>query len=276
LGFIPSLLFAALTILPPLIFVLLSVILTIGVKHEVIEMKITQIEKNIHVSNDPMKEAELNSELQYLKYIQGFPMNLLQEIENRPLLCNEIANLDEKIDAFTTRRMSLEDLYKIQREKLLKEKSDESLKVFADVNHLKELETQIQVIENDQITKEEQLDRTIREAIIYKNFAEKKYRWVPVYFYLSGLFIVVSCTLVVTVLLGYFGNFFYSAFRFRNDKTKALWIYFVHEERLLDRRQPLLSASLNIFLLTVLFLLLFPQNISVMFSSVVKILNDFL
>ena len=73
---------------------------------------------------------------------------------------------------------------------------------------------------------------------------------------------VVFGTFVFTFILGYFGNFLFSAFIFRNNSEPAQWKEFINNERNLNPRQPLLSTTLNIIIAVVaLVVILYYYNI---------------
>ncbi len=246
-GFIPSSFFALITAIPPLILITLSLILTLQVKENVINLKIDYLKHKETVSR--IEEHRTRKEINHLQYINQFPKQILQEMEHRRFLEEEVDEHKRIKERLKLERTS----YKSQTEQELTGLQTaikaEKQKDIIDPVRIKQLESNFNKKTNVLKRFEETKDFEIEAADIDIEFALRKYRQLPTVFFLSGFFLTVIGTLFFSFVFGYFGNFFFKSYLFRNDDTAAEWRIFIQKEQQLDKNQPLLSTSLNILLL---------------------------
>ncbi|MBN1118851.1 MAG: hypothetical protein JXA77_16700 [Bacteroidales bacterium] len=248
-GFLPSGLFGAITLVPFVIVIMLAVNLTFTIRDNVIDVKIEKIRHEQVNSKEQLTDIKLGKRIETLRYIKQLPQVIVQEIKHRNLVENEFTKYDRdkkelEEDLLLTRNQVNEQIIGLKTQI-----EQEKQKSVINQTRLEELDKAKQLLEAQLKKYEASKETEIQRAQINFEYTRKKHKQMPLVYYLSSLFIIVVLTFGFTALLGYLGNFFYSAFIFRNDGTPAEWKSFVNEEKEIDTRQPFLSTSLNIIIL---------------------------
>jgi hypothetical protein len=260
-GFVPSSFFATISLVFPAILVAIALGLTIELEQGIFKRNINHLNYKLQESSDLTEQQKINEQLEYQQYLLILPKNIIKEVENRQLIQNEITDSKNSLKDEQQDLTRLSEENKLKQNFLEQKKSNEQKKPVINQTRIDEITDSLKVL-NLEIKQIEslKLDK-INNAKSKLNLALRKYNQLPVIFYLSGLFMVFVLTLVFAFLWGFYGNFFYSAFVFRNDDTPAMWKEFIKDEKLLDGKQPLLSITLNILIiLTILVIFLWEKT----------------
>lgn len=259
-GLIPSGLFGVFTIVLPFLVVSFAFFGTILIKDNIIDLRIYKLQQLKNNASDQVEEYTYNKQIDALEYIQGFPLQMLQELKHRPVVKRNFEDLDREIK----HKRQLLDTYILNKEHEIEEAklgvNEESDRTVINQTRIEELQRFIDYSQVEYANEVKNRNIDISTLEIDKTFLVRKYKMMPLVFFLSGLFIVVATTLVFVFLTGFYGNFFYNTYIFRNDKTSAKWKEFISTEQQSDSRQPLLSTTLNIFISLVIVFYLFFKD----------------
>ncbi|MBN2485143.1 MAG: hypothetical protein JXB34_04120 [Bacteroidales bacterium] len=262
-GFVPSAFFAMLSAVPVTLVVIAALFATIRIKDNIIQVKIDKHARQIAV--EPGSEYKLIKGIAELKYYKQFPSSIISEIEHRPFLLAELNNSRVKLREKKNELAAAKEYASRKTEFFEKAISDEKLKSIAvNQTRIEDLSDSVSLLKSQFAGTEKKLTSDIDRLNIDIEFAARKYNQLPVVFFLGTFFMVVCLTFVFVFVFGYFGNFFYNSFIFRNDNQPAQWKIFIEKEKTIDHKQPLLSATLNIVLILALTLILFYQDISLL------------
>jgi hypothetical protein len=258
-GLIPGSFFAIISAIPITFLVVLSLVLTLTLKNNILDIKISKLEKKRLGTTEQIDDYRLSQKIQELNYYKQFPTFneqhktfVMQEIRHRHLLEKEIQNENFNQDRIESNFLGIQEQMLRNIEGLSQIIQNESQKEVINQTRIEEAKLSLDRTRAELKNLENEKDYEIQESVIKIEFLERKHKLVPLIFYLSGLFIVVILTFVLTFISAYFGNFFYTTFIYRNDGTKAEWRNFIKTEQKEDVKQPLLSATLNFGLFIVI------------------------
>jgi hypothetical protein len=226
-------------------------IVTLAIKNNIIDIKIDTINKELYSGSDSRIKDGLKERIIELNTIRKFPIGMLSEIENRPVLKEEIKDNEKTIASFKVSLVKSKEIGRKQVEILEKQIEAENLKTpVVNQTRIEELKDSIATSKNNLASSEKNIRTEIASLNNKIKSDAKRYRQLPFVFYLSSLFMVVCATFVFVFLFGYLGNFFFNAYTFRNDNQPAQWKELILGEKAIDSRQPLLSTTLNILIIT--------------------------
>jgi hypothetical protein len=267
-GLVPASFFSVISILPVSIIVIIALTATLRLKNNIIEVKIEKILKEQQVSVNQNDEYKLTQHIIELQYIQQFPMGLLQEMKHRPFFKEEFESDKRKLSDKKVELAKSKDLISKQLSNLEKQIEQEKQRVpVINQTRIEELTDSVANYKFSLINTEKTLTIEIQNLATEVEFAARKHNQLPLIFYLSGLFLVVCSTFIFIFFFGYFGNFFYSAFVFRNDNQPAQWKELIDAERKLDSKQPLLSTTLNFIIIVLISCAIFYNSIGTAFVN---------
>lgn len=250
-GLIPATFFGAISSIPALIAVLIVLFLTIQGKDGLINIKIEKLYKEQAITTEQQNEYRIRKEISHLQYTKQFPLQILQEVEHRSLLEDELRgykrDLEENEQVLQEHINSENTKLKVLSDSIKKEKQKQVL----NVTRIEELEKKQSQTQSELNQFKQNKNIEISNNNIDIEFAHRKLKQLPWVFYLSGFFMVVASTLIFTIFFGYLGNFFYKSYLYRNDGTKAHWKTFISAEKEENKNQPLLSTTLNIIVFAV-------------------------
>lgn len=260
-GFIPSSFFASIAIIPPAALIALALFLTMQVKENITEVKISKVTELRSNAPTQIANYRLSKEIDRLEQVKLFPKHFLQNFSHRNLLENELSGYE------TQRTLQQTNFAEAQKET---NKAIEDLSLIISSEKEKAVVNQTRIDEaNDKLaTTKKRFDhyqkrykQDVAMLDIDIEYTKRKYRQQPILLYLSGLFMVVVSTLIFAFAFAYYGNYFYRAFLFRNDDNRAKWKDFIREQKEIKRYQPLLSTTLNIIIILALLAYVFyPQS----------------
>ncbi len=251
-GFIPASFFATISSLPAIILVSIAVFLTLQLKENIIDIKIEKLIAAQNHATEQSAEYRLRKEINHLQYIQQFPAQILQEMGHRSLLKEELTGYENTKKELETELASYRDVANTTKTSLRDSINAEKQKPVINQTRINLLEEKYQLNSLELKQFESSNNSLVSNAKIDIEFASRKLTLLPFVFYLSGLFLVVATTLVFSIFFGYFGNFFYKTYLYRNDDTKAAWKIFIDDEKRIDKKQPLLSTTLNIIVIAII------------------------
>ncbi len=266
-GFVPSAIFALITIVPVSFLVGLSIMLTLTLKNNILEIKISNLENKRLSATEQIEDFRISQKIQELNYYKQFPAFneqrkpfLMQEIKHRYLLDKEIQNEKKNKKKIETEFINIQEQMNKRINELSVLVQKESQKNVINQTRIEEARSDIEKT-NIQLRKlEDKKELEVQESDIKVEFLQRKYKLIPLIFYLSSLFFVVVLTFIFTFISAYLGNFFYTAFIYRNDGTKAEWWNFIKSEQAIDIKQPLLSTALNLGLLIIVLIIILSRN----------------
>lgn len=263
-GFVPSSVFAFLSVIPITIVVILSVMLTLSLKDNILDIKISKLKKERLNAKEQIDDFRISQKIQELTYYKQFPTFneqrqtfLMQEMKHRQLLVGEIENEKKYQAKLGAELVKSQENLKSQINELSGLIQEESRKNIVNQTRIEEAQLKIARAKTELRKTEQETAQEIKMSEIKVEFLERKNNQIPIVFYLSGLFAVIILTLIFTFYVAYLGNFFYTTFIYRNDGSISEWRNLVRAEQTTDSRQPLLSTSLNLILLLLIALLFF-------------------
>lgn len=258
-GLIPGSFFAVISAIPITFLVTLSIVLTITLKNNILDIKISKLEKKRLGTTEQIDDYRLSQKILELNYYKQFPVFneqrktfLIQEIRHRHLLKKEIRNENLNQDRIESDFLSVQERMLQNIEDLSLVIQNESQKEVINQTRIEEAKVYIDRAKAELKSLENEKNYEIQESKIKVEFLERKHKLVPLIFYLSGLFIVVILTFIFTFITAYLGNFFYTTYIYRNDGTKPEYKNFIRVEQNEDAKQPLLSTALNLGLIVIL------------------------
>jgi hypothetical protein len=264
-GFVPAAFFGIISVIPAALVVAIALFVTLAIKNNVIDYRIEGISKELLSVSDPKNNDGLEEKIIELNTIRKFPLDMLSEIENRPILKDEIEDNEKSIANFKVSLVKSKETGRKQLENLEKQIEAENFKTpVVNQTRIEELKDSIGICKNNQIISEKRIRAEIAGLNAKIKSDTKRYRQLPFVFYLGSLFFVVCATFVFVFLFGYLGNFFFNAYTFRNDNQPAQWREFIRSEKAVDSRQPLLSTTLNILIITIVVFLSLNQFVPIL------------
>lgn len=250
-GLIPGSFFASISSIPAIILVSAALFFTLQVKDISIDNKIDSLISAKRDSKTQVDEYRILKEINHFQYTRQFPAQILQEMGHRSLLVEELNGYNKALNSLNQEWTSYSSKAKVTLTHLRDSINAEKQKTVINQTRIEELEDQHHKISNDFSNKEASYKTTVRKTDIDKEFISRKIKLLPIVFYLSGFFLVIAMTLIFTFFFGYFGNFLYKTYLYRNDETKANWKLFIDNEKELDKKQPLLSTTLNVIIIII-------------------------
>jgi hypothetical protein len=255
-GLVPSSVFAFLSVVPIIVVVILSVMLTLSLKDNILDIKISKLKKDRLNAKEQIDDFRISQKIQELTYYKQFPTFneqrqtfLMQEMKHRQLLVGEIENEKKYQAKLSLDLVKSQENLKSQINKWSDLIQEESRKNVINQTKIEEVQLKLAHAKTELGKKEQVTAREIKMSKIKVEFLQRKNNQIPIVFYLSGLFAVIFLTLIFNFYIAYLGNFFYTTFIYRNDGTIAEWRNLIRAEQETDARQPLLSTTLNLILL---------------------------
>lgn len=251
-GFVPASFFATVSSIPAIIFVGIVLFLTIQFKNSLFDIKIDKLTNAQNITNEQVEEYRYRKEISHLKEIQQLPNQIRFERGYRSYVRDEWKAYENKLQELKLEHQTYRSETNQTLEGYRTAINEENGKAVINQTRVNELEEKYQNLSNRQKSDIKALDISINNTEIDIEYAKRRYVQLPVVFFLSGLILVVVLTLVFTFFFAYLGNFLYKTYLFRNDSTPAQWKVIIDNERTIDKKQPLLSTTLNIVVLVVI------------------------
>lgn len=254
---IPAGFFSAIIIALPLMVVLLAGFASYQVKNFSVDLRINHLKTQQAASNKPLEAYNIGRSIDNLEYLRKFPRNLIQELENREILQNELilAEEDLRSEREELLRMTENSQRAIEKLKLeitnLRSASQPDTLITQKLIHLRDLQKELRLSENEQETNLAKLSADI-------DLLRKRNRQIPYLLFFSGIWIMLFGSLVLAFMVSYLGHTFEQVFSFQQDKKVTEWSNIVEEIHKEDPKQPLLSGTL--FFLTGGIIFLFAAN----------------
>lgn len=250
-GLIPASFFAIVSSIPAMVLVAVVFFLTMQLKNNIIDYKIDKLTAAQSATTNQDQEYRFRKEINQLKDIRLFPFQIRYERGHRSYIKDEWLAYqrkleDQKLDLQTYKAETTQAL-----ENLRNTINAESKKTVINQTRVNELEESFKQIQVQQKRNVKAISASINTTEIDIEYANRRFKSMPWVVFLSGLFWVITLTLVFAVLFAYLSNFLYKTYLFRNDSTPARWKLIIDDEQAIDKKQPLLSTTLNIIVLLV-------------------------
>ncbi len=263
-GLVPASIFSVFSIIPATIVVSIALFLTVTLKNTFIDAKIKYLVKKENKTDDQGEEIRLSYQIKELESNKRFPAyqiftlptTYVQQMKHRPLLKAEVENDTKRIDQLSASQNKIKTDLVLKISRLDTLIMTESQKNIVNQTRVEELKAEKARTQQELKSKNNSLEFQIQNIATGRSFKIRRLNQLPYLFYFSGLFYVIVTSLIFSFLLAYLGNFYYNSFIFRNDGTKAMWKQFIADEQRIDHKQPLLSTTLNIFLIITAFVLI--------------------
>jgi hypothetical protein len=256
-GLIPGTFFAIIAILPISVIIGSAFYFTLQMKEGITQVKIEKLLTQQSNAENQVTDYKIGKEIDHLEYLIAFPQQFFQDVNHRELLSQEINDYKKRKKQINVEFANFQEQSEKQIAEYKKAVENERSKKVTNQTRVEELQKSINLAGARLKDYESKVTTETKILTIDEEYATKQLKRIPVLFFLSGLFLVVVSTLVLTFALGYFGNFFYRAYLFRNDGSSAEWKSIIHEEKEINHNQPLLSTTLNIIIIGLLILYVF-------------------
>jgi hypothetical protein len=261
IGFIPSTLFAGITIIPVSVLVGIAFVLTMQVKESITQVKIDKLLIEQSNAKDQLTDYRLGKETDRMEYIASFPKQFFQDINHKSLLKEELNQYKKTIERDRLDLLAVQAQTNENSAKIKESIESEQGKLAINQTRVDELQQKLKLTEKQYKEYETNMNMEIAMLEIDIEYANREFKQLPLLLYSSGLFVVVMLSLVLAFALAYYGNFFYRSFLYRNNATPAKWRELIQLERTENHNQPLLSTTLNIVLITAIVLILLESKL---------------
>ncbi|MCG8698901.1 MAG: hypothetical protein MI922_12680, partial [Bacteroidales bacterium] len=262
---IPTSFFGIITAIIPIILVSASLWLTIQIKNNFIEHRISELQKKQVAIKDIYKKHVLSKKIDELILVQKLPTKeLLQYMIHKDETDDEIASLNKRIVDNNKSLNSQQIAAKAKIDTLQAIINQQKARPFPNEAYLIQLETQIKRVGNELDLEKINVAHENKITKIDIDFLASKNNKLILIFYCVTLLLVVCGSAILASFLGYLGNVLYDVYVFRNDNSssyiyKDSSTYIIHtirEEKNKNHNQPLLSTTLNAILFVVIIIVI--------------------
>jgi len=248
---VPSSFFGVFVLLLPAILFVLTVGLTIEIKDNVLETRITTLkERSDFVGKgniiNPTAIHRLEIEIERLKTYQEFPFITFGDIMTVDALKNNIKTYQNNLGVLKDKLAQLEKTYD-ERGSYIGNEIERAQQI-GDMELRMEMEdkneTERKRLEEDYRKNKADLNikitNTEKDIKYAKNYSMQTY----VVFFFVGIWLSVFAGFVIAFFISFLGNIYYDLYHFNEDGKPVYLMQKVYEENETDSKQPLLGFTL--------------------------------
>ena len=254
LSLFPATFFSVILALIPAIIVGLSVYITLNVKDFIIDSRIDYLSRSMITLQDTQK-AEIRSNVERLKYYKDFPENVFTDFTNLKELKRQKNRLQQNSASGREELRRLEEMYRQDMDSLdqamtkLNNPSD-SLQTAA-LERMKATQTN----KTDSFNRwRDQRSGELRSLDLKIRDLNSRIIQLPVAFLMVIIWVAVFGGIVLSVILSYLGNVFYSLYSLKEDGRPTYWFQVARAMKEKDHNQPLLGFTLLVIVVVIIVL----------------------
>ncbi len=255
LAHIPGLFFAAVLSIIPFLIIFLAINLSLSVKDNVLDAKLSQLSLKEQRSTSP-EVYYIREEIKNFQYYKAFPQNVFEDFfslnelrENRKIFEQQVVGLASEIEK--TESLFEEDIENLEEKYRILQMGNDSLAG----NEL--FRTQLS-LDNRKSDFEKWKNLTLEKQVMAKAKLERTQNllWqLPLSFLFLVIWISLFGGLAMAITIAYLGSLYHDLYSFRENGKPSYFYLTALEIRKKDRNQPLLGFTLIVILVLVILIL---------------------
>ena len=255
LAHIPGLFFAAVLSIIPFLIIFLAINLSLSVKDNVLDAKLSQLSLKEQRSTSP-EIYYIREEIKNFQYYKAFPQNVFEDFfslnelrENRKIFEQQVVGLASEIEK--TESLFEEDIENLEEKYRILQMGNDSLAG----NEL--FRTQLS-LDNRKSDFEKWKNLTLEKQVMAKAKLERTQNllWqLPLSFLFLVIWISLFGGLAMAITIAYLGSLYHDLYSFRENGKPSYFYLTALEIRKKDRNQPLLGFTLIVILVLVILIL---------------------
>ena len=245
---IPSSIFGSIVLVLPVILFVLTVMLSIKVKDNVLQTKINKLKNSHEQISSFDSKYNIEKEIDKLTTYQKFPFVTFNDIISIDQIKYNIKTNQNNIGIYTDKQEQLNKSYDLQKAVLSSE-----IEKAQQIPDPIQKEDRLIRLENERKSTKEFYDNNSSELKLKKYKAEIDIKYDKNYmvqtyivFFFIGTWFAIFGGFTLAFLTSFMGNIFYDLFHFKEDGKPVYLMQKVHEENETDSHQPLIGFTLLI------------------------------